>query len=360
MSFEPRDYAEMHYFYGVARGNGHLAARLYREHVRHRGGPQPGRFPDHRVFINTHNAYIEGRIPGRARREGIPRAVPERFERVIQDIQRDPSMSTRQISVRTGIPRMSVQRVLRSVGYHPYRIKKVQSLHPADYTARVAFCQEMLRSSDNNPDFFDEILWTDESHFKREGVFNTHNYHNWAIENPHLTRASNFQHRFSVNLWSGILNRQLIGPFELPPRLDGQAYLLFLQNDLPALLEHVNLALLGRMWFQNDGAPCHFAVSVRQHLNETYRNRWIGRSGTISWPPRSPDLNPIDFFIWGCYKEIVYAKECANESELRQKLQEAENRIRQMPRAFVDLRSNFLRRCRLCIQVAERHFEQLL
>jgi hypothetical protein len=32
----------------------------------------------------------------------------------------------------------------------------------------------------------------------------------------------------------------------------------------------------------------------------------IGRDGPIPWPPRSPDITPLDFFLWGYVKGIVY------------------------------------------------------
>ena len=40
-------------------------------------------------------------------------------------------------------------------------------------------------------------------------------------------------------------------------------------------------------------------------------HRWIGRTGPKdlalhSWPPRSPDMTPCDFFLWGYVKERVY------------------------------------------------------
>jgi hypothetical protein len=34
--------------------------------------------------------------------------------------------------------------------------------------------------------------------------------------------------------------------------------------------------------------------------------RWIGRGGPIAWPLRSPDLTPLDFFLWGYVKNIFY------------------------------------------------------
>lgn len=132
--------------------------------------------------------------------------------------------------------------------YQPYHIQKVQALQ---------FCQEMLRRSRQNLNFSTRSCGQMESHFQRSGVFNIHNYHSWARVNPHQVRASNFQHQFGVNLWTGELNRQLIGPFELP----------------------------------NNGALCHYAVAVREHLNDNYPNKWIDRGSPIRWPPLSSDLN---------------------------------------------------------------------
>ncbi|KAJ8961840.1 hypothetical protein NQ318_021455 [Aromia moschata] len=51
------------------------------------------------------------------------------------------------------------------------------------------------------------------------------------------------------------------------------------------------------------GAPIHNAVIVRNLLNENFPNCWIGRSSPlIRWPPRSPDITHLDFFLWGTIK----------------------------------------------------------
>jgi hypothetical protein len=42
---------------------------------------------------------------------------------------------------------------------------------------------------------------------------------------PRPTMETNFQHRFSINLWCGVLHDQLIGPFVFPGRLTGAVYL---------------------------------------------------------------------------------------------------------------------------------------
>jgi len=70
------------------------------------------------------------------------------------------------------------------------------------------------------------------------------------------------------------------------------------------------------MYFQHDGAPSHYIRHVMQHLNDTFPNRWIGRGSTINWPPRSPDLTPLDLCLWGSMKSEVYRKKVDTRDEL--------------------------------------------
>jgi hypothetical protein len=53
------------------------------------------------------------------------------------------------------------------------------------------------------------------------------------------------------------------------------------------------------MVFQQDGAPPHWARIVREVLDMRYPGRWVGRDEPIPWPPRPPDITPLDFFLWG-------------------------------------------------------------
>jgi hypothetical protein len=51
--------------------------------------------------------------------------------------------------------------------------------------------------------------------------------------------------------------------------------------------------------------------------------RWIGRGGPVAWPPRSSDLNPLDFFLLGYVKKIVYQVEIDDLQHLRARIREA-------------------------------------
>ena len=50
---------------------------------------------------------------------------------------------------------------------------------------------------------------------------------------------------------------------------------------------------------------------------------WIGRGGPTSWPPRSPDVTPLDFFLWGYVKTKVFTEEIADIKELKTRITHA-------------------------------------
>jgi hypothetical protein len=92
----------------------------------------------------------------------------------------------------------------------------------------------------------------------------------------------------------------LIGPFFFSVKtVTGRSYLDMLE--LYALPQ-----IPPQTVFQQDGAPPHFCCHTRNHLDREMVGRWIGRGGPIAWPPSLPDLTPLDFFLRGYVKNIVY------------------------------------------------------
>jgi hypothetical protein len=45
------------------------------------------------------------------------------------------------------------------------------------------------------------------------------------------------------------------------------------------------------------GAPRHFVTATRQRLDQAFGEQPIGGGGAVSWPARSPDLNPLDVWL---------------------------------------------------------------
>lgn len=62
------------------------------------------------------------------------------------------------------------------------------------------------------------------------------------------------------------------------------------------IIENDDNLLVYQLMFQQNGAPPHYAVQFREFLKECFPIWWIGRSGAIEWPARSPDINTLDFF----------------------------------------------------------------
>ncbi|CAH1958902.1 unnamed protein product [Acanthoscelides obtectus] len=153
-------------------------------------------------------------------------------------VDENPSTSTRDVAREVQVSKTKVWQTLREEGLYPFHVQRVQALQPDDFPARVRFCEWLLHQHDNNPDFLKCILVTDKSTF--------------TLENPHAVRRAHFQQTFSVNVWAGMVNGMLIGPFILPNRLDGMQYLDFLRNILPSLLEDVPLSVRQSMWFLHD------------------------------------------------------------------------------------------------------------
>lgn len=74
---------------------------------------------------------------------------------------------------------------------------------------------------------------------------------------------------FKINMRAGIIDRFIIGPVILPPRLNGINYLDHLVN-LPRLFDELPLAIRQNMWFMHAGASRHFTLNVRNHLKENF------------------------------------------------------------------------------------------
>ncbi|GFV92364.1 hypothetical protein TNCV_3949741 [Trichonephila clavipes] len=86
------------------------------------------------------------------------------------------------------------------------------------------------------------------------------------------------------------------------------------------------------LWFQQDGATCHTARATIDLLKDTFGDRLISRFGPVNWPPRSCDLTPVDYFLWGYVKSLVYA-------DKPQTLDHLEDNIR---RVIADIRPQML------------------
>jgi hypothetical protein len=53
-----------------------------------------------------------------------------------------------------------------------------------------------------------------------------------------------------------------------------------------------------------------------QHFTASYNDPWNGWGGPMAWPPRSPYLTPMHFFLWGHIKAPIYTSPVDSEEDL--------------------------------------------
>lgn len=347
-TFSNIEYSDIIFIYGFCGGNSRAAAAEYQRRYPER------RQPDSRVFCRVYQHLREkGSFPGTS---ATAERVGAAQRGIVRMALRSPDISTRRLSSRLGVPRMTVWRTLKQEGLHPYHLQKTQHLKPEDPEKRLNFCHWLLQ----HPHHCSHIFYTDEATFTRQGTTNSHNEHWWAEENPHKTVECKFQHRFSANVWCGIVDDLLIGPYIFEGSITGETYLNFLINELPLLLRDVPQNIQEQMLLQQDGAPPHYSRRVKEYLNEEFRGRWIGRGGPYQWPARSPDLTPLDFYLWGHMKALVYKKKPQSREELIQRIQDAAEQIRNDRATLRKVTTSVLHRARVCTQCQGSHFEHLL
>ncbi|GFX34952.1 uncharacterized protein TNCV_2328921 [Trichonephila clavipes] len=157
-------------------------------------------------------------------------------------------------------------------------------------------------------DFHKRILFSDEAHFWLNGYVNKQNCRIWSEANPQVY-------------------------VETPLHPEKLTVVRFMGwwNPSSKTMKATTLQSM-ELWFQQDGATCHSARATIDLLKDTFGDRLISRFGPVNWPPRSCDLTPLDYFLWGYVKSLVYA-------DKPQTLDRLEDNIR---RVIADIRPQML------------------
>lgn len=135
----------------------------------------------------------------------------------------------------------------------------------------------------------------------------------------------------------------------------------FLRHELPRLLDEAGVPANVRlhMYYMHDGAPCHSSDAITQHLNGVFGNRWLANTGPWRWPARSPDLTPMDFFLWGFVKNYVYrTRNILSREETMVRVNEAFQLMRDNPRMVQEATADVIRRANFVIRANGQHIEQ--
>ena len=108
-----------------------------------------------------------------------------------------------------------------------------------------------------------------------------------------------------------------------------------------------------QQWFMQDGAASHTASRVLTWLTDHF-SRFTERI----WASHSPDLNPLDFFLWGHLKDQMSGEQFQTLNDLKILVKCLIRAV--TPEQCEDTIQHFLLIMLKCVQGDGCHIEQLL
>lgn len=282
------------------------------------------------------------------------------LEKAKQIIEEKRNVSLRHLSQQLGTSYGSAHTIVKKKLFlHPYKIQICQKLQPGDFDRRVQFCEWLLQKLED-PDFLGGLIMSDEAHFSLSGYVNKQNMRFWAKENPMEIKDVPL-HSERVTVWCGFMEGCIIGPYffendiEQAVTVNGQRYYEMLDNFFIPQVEAMDVA---DIHFQQDGATCHTTRENMTLLRGQFPGKVISRFGDVEWPARSPDLSPLDFFLWGYLKDKVYRDNPKTVTELKEAIA---TEIRAIgPGVTSAVMNSMKKRAEICIQSGGRHMKNII
>ncbi|GFS95974.1 uncharacterized protein TNCV_4277621 [Trichonephila clavipes] len=133
------------------------------------------------------------------------------------------------------------------------------------------------------------------------GYVNKQNCRIWSEANSQVYVKTPL-HPETLTVWCALCAGGIIGPYFFKNdeghnvAVYGDRYKAMITS---FFISELNNHDVQELWFQQDGATCHTARATIDLLKDTFGDRLISRFGSVNWPPRSCDLKPLDYFLWG-------------------------------------------------------------
>lgn len=185
-------------------------------------------------------------------------------------------------------------------------------------------------------------------------------YRYWATQNPRWVGQLNTVGAEKVMAWAGIIHKTIIGPFFFTDTVNGESYTEMLTDFvLPDL--HRRGFDSEQIYYMHDGAPAHIPNYVRQALDDNFLG-WIGHGEgnrkILPWPARSPDLNMLDFFLWGVLQHRVYIEQSESIEVLKNTITQESRNIAED--VLERVQEHLVKRLKKCVEQNGELFEHLL
>jgi DDE superfamily endonuclease len=286
----------------------------------------------------------------------------ETVEQLIMSQEDRPSThrTVRQIARETGIKKSTVHNIVhKDLRFKCLKKKRAHELTDTNKFARLVRSKQLLRLYPQHRAHF--IWFTDEKVFTVASPINPQNdrlYVHAGTKKKSISadRLLHTRPTFSKSLMVsvGVSSLGCTGLIFVEPgvKINGAHYrdVLLAQHLLPAIREQSGDYFI----FQQDGAPAHRARETVAFL----RRETPEFISPLLWPPNSPDLNPVDYKVWGVLQDRVYRTRIRDVEHLKERLLEEWSHFDQ--RIIDEAVKQWRQRLQACVRAAGGHFEYQL
>lgn len=258
-----------------------------------------------------------------------------------------------------GISEASVRRIAKSdLNLSSFKRTPVQVINDATKLKRLIRSRSLLRRL--TVEKTKRVFFTDEKIFYINPPVNNQNNRIWSAGrkrgvNPQrlLVQRAKFSPHVMVSAGVSYAGKGRIHFVADKTKINADYYVTSL---LPKLIEDCENVMPGNFVFQRDGAPAHTARQTQEWLAINCPD-FVKK---CEWPPNSPDLNPLDYHVWGAmlqkYKQ--YTPKPTNKEQLKTVLEEIWDDLPQQSIQKAVL--TFRKRLQMCIDADGGHIEHLL
>ena len=276
-----------------------------------------------------------------------------------QEGQPGTSMSSREIATELRISQTSVMNIAKKdLGMKCFKRIAGQVLNVAARKKRLSRCRRLMRRLTVSK--IKKVFFTDEKAFYLDPPVNNQGKRVWCVGKKRdlpSERLVRQRAKFSrhVMVSAGVCHHGK-GRLHFVPdkaKVNTECYVTTL---LPDLLQDCHDLLGEDFIFQQDGAPAHSAHRTQNFLQENCPD-FIKKD---DWPPNSPDINPLDFHVWGVMLDRYqkYQPKPQNIAELKTVLQKIWESLPedQIKKSIMSVK----KRLSACVRAEGGHFEHLL
>lgn len=276
-----------------------------------------------------------------------------------QEGQPGTSKSSREIATELGISHMSVMNIAKKdLGMKCFKRVAGQVLNVAARNKRLSRCRRLMRRLTVSK--LKKVFFTDEKAFYLDPPVNSQGKRVWGVGKKRdlpserlVKQRAKFSRHVMISAGVCYHGRGRLHFVPDKAKVNTECYVTKL---LPDLLQDCHDLLGEDFIFQQDGAPAHTAHRTQDFLQQNCSD-FIKKD---DWPPNSPDINPLDFHVWGIMLDRYqkYQPKPQDIAELKTVLQKIWESLPedQIKKSILSVK----KRLSACVRAEGGHFEHLL